>query len=88
MQGLQSRLGSLSDAHVAATLVSMRSLYEEVAGAQGVTVAPAIDTSIVPGRYRDVVGLQSDRFKQPGPRSKSKSKVKPSRLKRSPSYQN
>ena len=67
LQGLQASLGSLSDAHLAATVVSLRHLCEEVVGAQGITVAPPVDQSVVPGRYADVMGLQKDRFKQAGP---------------------
>ena len=60
-------MSSLSDEHLAATVVSLRHLCNEVLGAQGVTDAPPIDQSMVSGRYADVMDLQKDRFKQSGP---------------------
>ena len=48
-------MSSLSDEHLAATVVSLRNLCDEVLGAQGVTFAPPTDQSMVSGRYADVM---------------------------------
>lgn len=50
----------LSDAYLAATVSSTRSLCHEVAQAEGATIAPPLDASVVPGRYAELIGLQKD----------------------------
>lgn len=67
MQALQGSLKTLSDAHVTATVSSLRALCNEAAGAQGTTVAPPLDPSMRNGRYDVVMGLQQDRYKTIGP---------------------
>ena len=54
----------------------MRSLCREVAQAEGATIAPLLAASVVPGRYAEVIGLQKDRHKKPGPHTTNLTRTK------------
>lgn len=78
--------------YITGAVATLRQLRDDMIKAQGACIAPPIDSSVVPGPYANVLGLQKNHKRQvqgpPQPKSKRALRVQTKRkLAELPTYQ-